>query len=300
MYKSMMRLPMMKMRFLPKSLVTLALGALACLPLLSGCSGMRESVRLELPGTRVAMSPEHAVLYREVAGASPVIRTMEGYADIVVEERDRRKRLYSSVNIQRGRVVRMIVSGGLLGLPVGDLFIGPDSMYVHDMLNDRYFVGSSSARNLEKLLGLDSGWPLLSGTLLGLVEITEPLGAVREVRGDGTLLSFVVASGEGSKELVVDPAAKTLMAIILRDAAGRMKAEVRFSDFRESRVEGTTALVPADIDIAMPGLEGEGNRRLRLVYDERSFNGASEIAGFSIPQGARVYSLDAMERLPWM
>jgi len=68
------------------------------------------------------------------------------------------------------------------GFPWPILFIGRDSLQVHDLLRNRYFVGASNDRNLRKILGVGSASGILAGSLLGLVDIMEPSANIVSVK----------------------------------------------------------------------------------------------------------------------
>ena len=124
--------------------------ALFMLVLMGGCADFRTVGKQELPAEQTALVAEYADLYREVAEASPVIESLDGYADVWIKTPKRQNRVFCNILINRGGEARMIVSAGLLGWPVADIFFNRDSLYVHDMLNNRLFMGSNSEINVEK------------------------------------------------------------------------------------------------------------------------------------------------------
>ena len=134
-----------------------------------GCADFRTVGKQELPAEQTALVAEYADLYREVADASPFIESLDGYADVWIKTPKRQNRVFCNIRINRGGEARMIVSAGLLGWPVADIFFNSDSLYVHDMLNNRLFQGSNSEMNVEKILGVNSGYRLLTESLLGVV-----------------------------------------------------------------------------------------------------------------------------------
>lgn len=267
-----------------------------------GCAEFRSVEREELPAEQTALIAEHADLYREVAEASPFIRSVDGYADIWIKTPKQQHRVFSNIRISRGHETRMIVSAGLLGWPVADIFFGRDSLYVHNIVNNRLFIGSNNDQNLEKILGVNSGYRLLSEALLGLVNITEPAGAIRSVRkGSGKLL-FTLESQNGSKEVVIDPSNRTLSTLLIKDRQGKTATEMHFSDFESCSIEGRRVLVPKKIEMVLYNsvAEGSGEHQLVIVYDERVFNPLNLSLRFSLPKNARVVNLDEAAMLPWM
>ncbi|MEI8033584.1 MAG: DUF4292 domain-containing protein [Chlorobiaceae bacterium] len=278
------------------------LSAALLLVLGAGCSEFRMAGRVELPAEQTAMIAEHAALYREVAAAQPFIETVDGYADVWIKTPKRQKRLFCNIRVNRGHEARLIVTAGILGWPVADMFFKRDSLYVHDMLNNNLFLGSNNDRNIEKIIGVNSGYRVLTEALLGVVGIPEPESAIKSVKkGSGQLL-FTVESARGTKELVVDPIQHTLTALLLKNREGRTVSEIHFRNFERVAVTGRTALVPKEIEMLLYNgdVEGVAGHQLVIAYDERTFNKGSLSSRFSIPKKARVFNLDDPETLPWM
>ena len=277
--------------------------AVLMLVLGGGCADFRTVGRQELTGEQVALSAEQAALFREVAQASPMIESLDGYADVWIKTPKRKHRVFCNIRINRGREARLIVSAGLLGWPVADMFFSTDSLYVHDMLNNRLFLGSSSELNLEKIIGVNSGFGLLSESLLGLVTFTEPLRAIRSVKQGSGALMFTLATPDGSKEVVIDPSSRTLSALFVRNLQGKTTTEIHFKNYQTITVDGRNTLVPKDIEMVLynsSGADGAGEHQLVIAYDERVFNKSSGSLRFALPQKARVVNLDDAAILPWM
>ncbi|HCD36415.1 DUF4292 domain-containing protein [Chlorobium phaeovibrioides] len=265
-----------------------------------GCSGFRTVSRTPLPADQAALVAEYRDLYGEVTGSAPFIRSVDGYADVWLSTPKERHKVFCNIRVNRGLESRMIVSAGILGIPVADLFIGRDSVAVHDMLRNRYFIGASNDRNLEKILGVGAASGILGGSLLGLVDIMEPPENIISVKKGEGLVSFRVRSGAGCKVVVVDVATRTLRALMIEDSFERVQSEVHFRDFESCSVEGRAALVPRTVSIVLPGKSGPGESQLVISYDERVFNARNGGMKMPIPEGARVVSLDETASLPWM
>ncbi len=267
-----------------------------------GCADFRTVGKQELPAEQTALIAEHSALYREVAEASPFIQSLDGYADVWIKTPKRQNRVFCNIQINRGGEARMIVSAGLLGWPVADIFFNKDSLYVHDMLNNRLFQGSNNEMNLEKILGVNSGYRMLSESLLGLVKISEPASAIRSVKKGSGMLLFTLASPAGSKEVVIDPSNRTLSALLLKDRQGKTTTEIHFRNFESITVDGHSALVPKEIEMALynSGADGVGEHQLVIAYDERAFNQEKLLIKFLMPKKAKVVNLDDTVRLPWM
>ncbi|NTW69111.1 MAG: DUF4292 domain-containing protein [Chlorobiaceae bacterium] len=268
----------------------------------AGCSEFRSVGRQELPAEQIALIAEYADLYREVAAASPNVVSLDGYADVWIKTPTRQKRVFCNIRVNRGAEARMIVSVGLLGWPVADMFFSRDQLYVHDMINNLLFVGSNNDENLEKMLGVNSGYRLLSESLLGLVQISEPVSAIRSVKkGAGTLM-FTVDTESGSKEIVINPAARTLTALLLKNREGVTTTELHFKNHETLTIAGQRTLVPKEIDMLLfnSGSGGNGEHQLVISYDERSFNKGRLSSTFPLPKKARVINLDEAKALPWM
>ena len=270
---------------------------------LGGCAEFRTVGKQELPKEQTSLIAEHAALYREVAEASPFIHSLDGYADVWIKTPKRENRVFCNILINRGSEARMIVTAGLLGWPVADMFFNKDSLYVHDMLNNRLFLGSNNDLNLEKIIGVNSGYRLLTESLLGLVNLTEPFSAVRSVKKGSGMLLFTVGSSTGSKEVVIDPSNKTLGALLLKDWQGRTTSEVHFRNFEAVSIDGHSTLVPKEIEMVLYKSKADGStgeQQLVIAYEERIFNQTSRSLRFSVPKKAKVVNLNDASALPWM
>jgi hypothetical protein len=268
-----------------------------------GCFDIDSVTREDLPLEKTILSPENAAIYREVAKASPIVASLDGYADVWIKTPKRKEKVFCSIRFNRGKQARMIVTSGLLGWPVADMFFRSDSLYVHDMLNNRLFLGSNNARNIEKMLGVNSGYSMLLETLLGLVRISEPESAIREVRqGKGKLLYTVAARGGESKDVIIDPSNRTLTALILRDPEGNPGSVLHFSEFETFTVGGQAVLVPKKIEMMIyrNGGETEGGNQLVISFDERVLRQDTLSLKYSLPGNVRIINLDDTEALPWM
>lgn len=267
-----------------------------------GCADFRTVGRQEMPVEETALIAEHTALYREVAEASPFIHSLDGYADVWIKTPKRQNRLFCNIRINRGGNARVIASAGLLGWPVADMFFNGDSLYVHDMLNNRLFQGRNNETNLEKILGVNSGYTLLKESLLGLVKIPESASAIQSVKkGSGSLL-FTLATRKGSKEVVIDPLNRTLTALLLKDRKGRTITEIQFRNFETITIEGRSKLVPKEIGMVLynSGADGLGEHQLLISYDERVFNPENQSIQFLMPKKVKVVNLDDAVFLPWM
>ena len=275
---------------------------LLLLVLCGGCAEFRTVGREDVSGTQVALTAEQAALYREVAKASPIIQSLDGYADVWIKTPKRKNRVFCNIRINRGHEARMIVSAGLLGWPVADMFFSKDSLYVHDMLNNRLFLGSNNQLNLEKIIGVNSGFPLLSESLLGLVNITEPLSAIRSVKQGTNTLQFTVATPTGTKEVINNPSNRTLSALLLKNRQGITTTEIHFKAYETITINANNTLVPKEIEMVLynSNAEGIGEHQLVIAYDERVFNKKEGPLMFSMPKKAKVVNLDDATILPWM
>ncbi len=276
--------------------------ALFMLVLMGGCADFRTVGKQELPAEQTALVAEYADLYREVAEASPVIESLDGYADVWIKTPKRQNRVFCNILINRGGEARMIVSAGLLGWPVADIFFNRDSLYVHDMLNNRLFMGSNSEINVEKILGVNSGYRLLSESLLGLVKITEPASAIRSVKKGSGMLLFTLGTSSGSKEVVIDPSNRTLAALLLKDRQGKTLTEIHFRNFEAITIGGHSTLLPKEIEMVLykSSADTAGEHQLVIAYDERVFNKENHSLKFLMPKKVKVVNLDDAATLPWM
>ena len=276
--------------------------ALLVLLLGGGCADFRTVERQQLPAEQIALIAEHAALYREVTDASPFIESLDGYADVWIKTPAQQHRVFCNIRINRDHETRMIVTAGLLGWPVADIFFSKDSLYVHDLLNNRLFQGSNNSRNLEKILGVNSGYELMRDSLLGLVRVTEPLSALTSVKQGAGQLSFTFNTSTGSKEVIIDPSRRTLTALLLKNQEGVTTTEVHFRSFETLSIGARSVLLPKEVDMVLnsSGAVSSGEHQLVIVYDERKFNQGNPVLKFSMPKNAKVFNLDESGIFPWM
>ena len=278
------------------------LWVLCILVLGAGCADFRTVGRQELSGEQVALSAAQAALFREVASGSPVIESLDGYADVWIKTPKRQKRVFCNIRINRRHEARMIVSAGVLGWPVADMFFSTDSLYVHDLLNNRFLLGTNNDLNLEKIIGVNSDFRLLSESLLGLVNIPEPLSAIKSVKqGSGTII-FTISTRGGSKEVVINPINRTLTALLVKNRQGKTTTEIHFKNYETILINNQNMFVPKDIEMVLynSNSDGLGEHQLVIAYDERVFNKSGNSLRFAMPKKAKVVNLDAAAILPWM
>jgi hypothetical protein len=286
-------------------IMTRTIRSLCCmlaLAAVAGCSGMESVTRVpEPPGERVTLTPELKQLYRDAATGSGLVNSLDGYADLYLKTPKRKAKAYCTVQLRKSHDARLIVTGGLLGWPVADMLIRPDSLFVHDMLNNRMFVGRNNPGNLEKILGVQAGFGQLTETLFGIPGMPEPDSAIESVRQGSGKVSYTVRFVGGRKLLVVDAASKALEGMTLFDSSGRKSVEFRFIDYRMQPSGAGQVRVPKEIDMDLfkPD-EVDSSHSLRVVYDERVINPSSLTISFRRPAKARVVNLDDVERMPWL
>jgi hypothetical protein len=230
-----------------------------------------------------------------------MVRALDGYADLYLKTPHRDSKAYCTVQLQRSKDARLIVTAGIFGWPVADMLIRPDSLFVHDMLNNRMLVGKNTGENMEKIIGVQAGFGQMTETLFGVTALAEPETDILSVRqGDGKV-SYRVRSGDRKKELLVDRETKMLDAMTLFDAAGRKAIEFRFSNFQIQPAGEGEVKVPREINMILyrPD-EQESTRSLRVVYDERVINPPDFTITYRRPAKAKLVNLDDVERLPWM
>lgn len=267
-----------------------------------GCADFETVIRDEVPERPTVLTRELADLYREVAGASPLVRSLDGYADITIKTPRRKERVYCNIQLVRYRESRMIVSAGLLGWPVADLYFGKDSLYVHDMLNNRLLAGRNSEENLEKILGVPSGYRLLSESLLGLVNLDEAVEDVSSVKkGEGRVL-YVFEKNRIRKEMVIDSENRTLTSLVIRNGPGELSTTLYFRNFKPYRLENKVMLIPQQIEMVLSrtGDLQENAYRLLIDYDKRVINPEALSIKFARPRNARLINFDDIGVLPWM
>ncbi|NTU68578.1 MAG: DUF4292 domain-containing protein [Chlorobiaceae bacterium] len=269
---------------------------------LAGCSGMQTAIRApEAPKDRVALTPELRRLYRDAAAGSARVEALDGYADLYLKTPRKTAKAYCTVQLHRAGEARLIVTAGILNWPVADMLIRPDSLFVHDMLNNRMLVGRNSGRNLEKILGVQAGFGQLTETLFGIAGMPESENSIESVRQGSGKVSFTVKSVGGRKVLVIDEASKALEGLTLFDTTGRKSVEFRFSDFQAQHSGTGEVRVPREIDMALyRPEEPDSSHSLRVVYDERVINPENLTITFRKPSKAKVVNLDEVERMPWL
>ncbi|MCG8345842.1 MAG: DUF4292 domain-containing protein, partial [Chlorobiales bacterium] len=166
---------------------------------ISGCADFKTVTLVDWPTERVELTEELAELYRDVSGQTGIVEALDGYADIWIKTPKREEHLYGTVQLRRKEDMRLIVSAGILGWPVADMLFRSDSLFVHDMLNNRLLVGGNHPDNIEKILGLRTGYTLLSDALAGVVSVDKPLQAVEKVQRGSGKVSFTVVTDGGKQ-----------------------------------------------------------------------------------------------------
>ncbi len=270
--------------------------------LVSGCTGFKTATLQQWPSESVELDAELSKLYADVASDSGSIAEVDGFADIWIRTPARKERVFSSIQRRKSGEMRIIVSSGLLDWPVADMLFRPDSLFVHDLVNNRLFVGNNTPDNIEKILGVRSGYRLLSEAVTGSVSIEEPLASVRSVKRGFGKVSYTIATASGSKELLVDPATRLLEALVISDASGGKRLEMHFRRFLPYSSGDRSISLPAEIDLLMfhPALDGGGKQEMVIVYDERTLDPEKNGIEYRFPEKARVIELDKVGALPWM
>ncbi len=269
---------------------------------IAGCADFRTVTVEDWPSEKVELTDDLAELYRDISEASKVVAALDGYADIWIKTPKREEHLYSTIQLERSKDMRLIVSAGIVGWPVADMLFRSDSLFVHDMLNNLLLVGKNHPDNLEKILGLRAGYEFLSDALAGVVAVDEPLRAVENVyRGLGKV-SFSVVTKGGKKELLVNPFTRNIEGVLFIDSRGRKQIEVHFRNFSLYTLEGKEIGLPGEIDVIMfnQRLDGGGKHELVIVYDERVVNPVDLDIQFKVPENAKVIELERVVQLPWM
>ena len=270
---------------------------------IAGCADFRTVTVEDWPSEKVEFTDDLAGLYRDVSEASMGAKALDGYADIWIKTPKREERVYSNIQLIRSKDMRIIVSAGILGWPVADMLFRPDSLFVHDLLNNQLLVGGNRPDKLEKILGLRSDYELLSDALAGFITINEPLTAVESVREGGGKVSFTVATQSGKKELLVNRLTKNIEGVLVSDSFGRKQVEMHFRKFVPYILDGKNVYLPEEIDVVMfsPRLDGNGKHEMVIVYDERVINPDDLNIQYRLPENARVIDLDRVVGiLPWM
>ena len=268
----------------------------------AGCSGMQTVTRgPAAPQERVILTRDLKQLYKDAAARSGNVEALDGYADLFLRTPKRTSKAYCTVQLQKSGNARLIVTAGILGWPVADMLIRPDSLFVHDMLNNRMLVGRNNGRNLEKILGVQAGFGQLTETLFGVPGMPEPESAIESVRQGSGKVSFTVRSAGGRKILLVDEVSKSLEGMTLLDQSGRRTVEFRFADFEMKPSGAGQVRVPKEIDMELYRQdETDSTHSLRVVYDERVINPQGLTISFRRPSKAKVVNLDEVERMPWL
>lgn len=268
----------------------------------AGCSPFKSVSKLPFaPGRTVELTPELKALYLDAVAPAGKVQALDGFADLYLSTPNRKNKAYCTVQLQKSRDARLIITAGIIGWPVADLLIRPDSLFVHDMLNNRMLVGRNNAENLGKILGIDTGFGKLTETLFGIADTSELVSDVELVRVGEKQVSYMVRSGSGTKELVVDLISRELAGISWFDASGRKSVEFRFADYQRQAASGSELKVPWEIDMIVYGEnDTEGSRSMKVVYDERVINPPEFTIRFKRPRRAKTVNLDELTRLPWM
>lgn len=270
---------------------------------LAGCADFKTVTVEDWPSENVELSDDLAELYRDVSRTSRGVKALDGYADIWIKTPKKEERVYSNIQLMREKDMRIIVSSGIMGWPVADMLFRPDSLFVHDMLNNRLLVGSNRPDNIEKIIGVRSGYELLSGALSGIIPINEPLQAIESVRKGRGRISYTIMTSAGKKKLLVNSLTRNMEGMSISDSFGRKQMEMHFRRFTPYTLEGKVVNLPEEINVLMfnPRLDGSGKHELVIVYDERTINPRELEIRYRFPKKAKVIDLDRVVGiLPWM
>lgn len=275
---------------------------LVAMVLVAGCSGFRTVSRESFePGQQVVLTAELEELYKDMASGVGRLRSLDGYADLYLSSPERKVKAYCTVQLQKSGNARLIVSAGILGWPVADMLIRPDSLFVNDMLNNRLLLGRNSGENLGKIMGVGNGFSGLTETLFGIADIPEPLSAIESVSQAEGRVSYRVRSGNGTRELMVNSISRDLAAITGFDASGRKIVEFRFADYQSIPSADGELRMPMEIDMMLyRENETESTRSLKVVYDERVINPPNLNIRYKRPKKAKTVNLEDIRRVPWM
>lgn len=270
--------------------------------LFAGCADFKTVTVEEWPAESVELTEDLAELYGEVSRVSGVVRALDGYADIWIKTPKRKEHLYSTIQLERSKDTRLIVSAGVLGWPVADMLFRPDSLFVHDMLNNRLLVGGTHPDNFQKILGLRTGYAFLSDALAGVVAVEEPLRAVENVYSGSGKVRFTVNTDGGKKELLVNTLTRNIEGVLFIDSLGRKQLQVQFRNFSPYVLDGKNVNLPGEIDVLMfnQRFDGSGKHELVVAYDERVVNPADLDIQFKVPEKAKIIDLDrVVEFIHW-
>lgn len=270
--------------------------------MVAGCSQFREVTKVPFsPGEQVRLTPELKKLYQEVAVRTGMVQSIDGYADLYLSTPKRHSKAYCTVQLRKSVDARLIVTAGILGWPVADLFIRPDSLFVHDMLNNRMLLGRNNSENLGKIIGIDVGTSGLTEMLFGIAGMSEPLSAIVSVSQGENWIGYMVRNETGIRELRIDPEARVLSGITCFDGNGRRSVEFRFAGYPRQQPSGTELMLPREIDVILYREdEAVGSRSLKVVYDERVINAPDFTIRYKKPSKARTVNLDEVGKLPWL
>jgi hypothetical protein len=270
--------------------------------MVAGCSQFREVTKVPFsPGEEITLTPELKKLYLDVASRTSLVRSIDGYADLYLSTPRRHSKAYCTVQLRKSTDARLIVTAGILGWPVADLFIRPDSLFVHDMLNNRMLLGRNSSENLGKIIGVDVGTSTLTETLFGLAELSEPPDAILSVSQGENWIGYMVRNETGIREVKIDPHLKVLSGITCFDGLGRRSVEFRFAEYQQEHISGVEVILPKEIDVILyRDDEAEGSRSLKVVYDERVINPPDFTIRYKRPSKAKTVNLDEISQLPWL
>lgn len=282
--------------------IIVVLFASLILSLQYGCADFETVSRDELPDRPSELTEDLVALYRYVAQASPFVHSLDGYADVTIQTPKKRERVYCNIQLARHKESRMIVSAGLLGWPVADLYFGEDSLYVHDMMGNKLLTGRNSEENLEKIIGVPSGYRLLSASLLGLVNLDEPVEKATRVKKGNRRVMYTFEGGGMVRDVVIDPENRTLTGLSVRNLAEDITTRIFFRNFQSYSSGGSTTLIPGQIEMVLSRRGGSQSEEYRLIidYDKRIINPEQLSIRFVRPKKAREISIDDIDVLPWM
>ncbi len=261
------------------------------------CAGLKPLSVVEWPTEKAELTDSLYTLYTDAIRVSDSVRAVEGYADIWLKSPERKEHLFGSVQLERSGDMRLIVSAALLGWPVADIHFRPDSLFVHDLVNNTLLAGSNNPGNLEKILGTRTRYTFLSDLLAGVIAVDEHRQAITDVRRGSGSVSFAVQTDDGMKVLLVDPLKHSVEGVRLLDSTGRIHTEVHFLEYEPCVMDGASLELPGRIEVITYEPFTGQKKELIVVYDERTCNPDTLNIQYAVPEKAKVIDLDKAIRL---
>jgi len=176
----------------------------------------------------------------------------------------------------------LVTLRGPFGIRIGSALLTRKEFMFYSSLENRLFIGTTSAANLARVLRVSLGFDDLLDLFTGGVFQDTDLGRPDETGVEDEEYTFLYKNGAETHKYYIDPQNLLITKIQDLDEEGTISFEQRFVDFQTI----DSAVVPFNIRITQP----KERRMVSVVYSDLELNKQDLEFTFSYPMNAeRVY-----------